>query len=94
MPEFIAAIGRFLAKTFQTSETKLTLVALLWAAASALSGGAVPMTLPQMDLSAIGLGVITPSPATLGVYVVTRCIIKAVTDGEVPFWPKPKEIPV
>lgn len=76
----------------QTSETKATLVAALWAGSARLIP-TIPTNLP-LDLSAAGLGVLTASPAMLVAYVLARVVVKALTDGQFPFQPvTPKETP-
>ena len=70
----------------KTSETKAVLVAALWAGAAQLIPG-VPVTLPEMDLTTIGLGVVTLSPAHLILYALIRLVKKVATDGEFPFMP-------
>jgi hypothetical protein len=72
----------------KTSETKALFVAALWAGAARLLPS-IPTTIP-VDLSAVGMGVLTASPAMMVAYALARLIIKAFTDGETPFMPSPK----
>lgn len=79
---------RRLKYAYTQSETKLAFVIGLWALVHKMFP-AVPIELPSMDLG--GLGTITPSLATLGVYVIGRVLFKGATDGELPFVPNEKK---
>ena len=72
----------------KTSETKAVLVAALWAGSAMLVPG-IPMILPEMDLTGIGLGTVSLSPVHLILYAITRAVIKVGTDGAFPFMPNP-----
>lgn len=84
MKAFTDWIGRALT----TSEAKCVIVMVLWGGAARFFPDVIPLTLPPLDLTAAGMGVMTLSPATLGVYVLGRCAIKAFSDGQFPFQPE------
>lgn len=71
-----------------TSEFKVLVVTILWIVAGL--SPAVPESLPPMDFGAAGT--ITASPATLLVYVLGRCVMKAFTAGSIPMIPDESEV--
>lgn len=83
----LRAFGR---STIRTSETKAFLLAAVWTLASLIPG--VPIALPDIDLSSVGMGVLTLSPASLIAYGIVRCGIKVFTKGATPFLPFGDEV--
>lgn len=84
------ALAWFWNNTIQTSEAKALLIGFGWAGLARIFDQ-VPLTLPPLDLTAQGMGIVTLSPGALAIYVLGRVIVKAVTKGQIPFWPDPED---
>lgn len=80
------AVLATLSQSGKTTETKAVIVAALWAGAARFVPG-VPLMLPEMDLTSLGLGTLTLSPAVLVLIALVQVVKKVVTDNQFPFMP-------